>query len=86
MSASIVAHVPRYIQIRESIRDRIEQGVYTPKNRSPSEADFEREFGVSRITVTNARKDLVQDALLVRQRGCGTFIREPSKRPVATGN
>ncbi len=34
--------------------------------------------------MTNALKDLVQDGLLVRQRGRGTFIRQPAKRPVAT--
>ncbi len=86
MSAPAIAHVPRYIEVRESIRSRIERGVYTPESRIPTEAEFERELGVSRITVTNALEDPVQDGLPVRQRGRDTFIRKPAKRPVATGN
>ncbi len=68
------SYVPHYIRIREQIRERIQLQVYKVGSRIPSEAAFAQEFDVSRITVTNALRELAKEGLLVREQGRGTFV------------
>ncbi len=72
-----LSHVPRYIRVREALRQRILDGVYTPGERIPSEPDLAREFGVSRGTVERAIRDLVREGALIREQGRGTFVAHP---------
>ena len=65
---------PYYVQIRESLRRRIEGGEYGVDRRLPSESELESMFGVSRITVRQAMRDLEADNLIVKLRGKGTFV------------
>jgi GntR family transcriptional regulator len=69
--------VPLYRQIEELLRQWIEEGNYKPGDVLPSEPDLESQFEVSRITVRQAIAELVQEGLLERERGKGTFVREP---------
>ena len=72
-----LSHVPRYIRVREVLRQRILDGVYAPGERIPSEPELAREFGVSRGTVERAIRDLVQQGALIREQGRGTFVAHP---------
>lgn len=72
---------PKYVRIREDLRDKIQAGVYKPNLRVPTESRLMKHYGVSRITVTNAVKDLVNEGLLVRARSKGTFVAE--QKPAA---
>lgn len=67
---------PLYYQIRENIRDLINSNVYPPNSMIPSEAELCEVYGVSRITVRRAILDLVQEGLLTRGKGKGTFVSE----------
>jgi GntR family transcriptional regulator len=69
--------VPLYRQIRETLRQWIENGDYKPGDVLPPEPYLETQFEVSRITVRQAIAELVQEGLLERERGKGTFVREP---------
>ena len=69
--------VPLYRQMRDTLRQWIETGVYKPGDILPPEPDLESQFEVSRITVRQAIVELVQEGLLERERGKGTFVREP---------
>lgn len=69
--------VPLYRQLRDTFRQWIETGVYKPGDILPPESALEAQFDVSRITVRQAIIDLVQEGLLVRERGRGTFVKEP---------
>lgn len=71
------ATVPRYQQVADRLRRRIAVGEYPVGARLPSEDELCRAFGVSRITVRAALAQLVQDNLLRRQRGRGTFVATP---------
>lgn len=67
--------IPLYVQVRETLRrelDRMPDG-----EPVPTEAEIERRFGVSRITVRRALEDLASEGLLVRRPGKGTFVRKP---------
>ncbi|WP_145517913.1 GntR family transcriptional regulator, partial [Staphylococcus warneri] len=42
----------------------------------PSEKELAQQYGVSQITSKNALNGLVEEGLIVRFRGKGTFVRE----------
>jgi len=67
---------PRYIQAYSTVRDWIYQGTYRPGARLPTEEDLCRLFGVSRITIRKAVEMLVDEGLVVRHAGRGTFVLE----------
>jgi len=67
---------PRYIQVYSAIRDWIYQGNYKPGSRLPTEGGLCDLFGVSRITTRKAVDMLVDEGLVVRQPGRGTFVVE----------
>ena len=67
---------PLYYQIREDIREKINSKEYPPNSMIPTEAELCEHYGVSRITVRRAILDLVQEGLLNRGKGKGTFVSE----------
>lgn len=67
---------PLYEQIKEYILHGIHSGDFKPNERIPSERDLSDQFGVSRLTVNKAIKDLVRDGWLYVQIGKGTFIND----------
>ena len=67
---------PLYYQIREDIREKINSKEYPPNSMIPTEAELCTYYGVSRITVRRAVLDLVQEGLLNRGKGKGTFVSE----------
>ena len=67
---------PLYYQIRENLREKIHNHEYAPGSMIPSEAELCQLYGVSRVTVRRAVLDLVQEGLLTRGKGRGTFVAE----------
>ncbi|MGE5370529.1 MAG: GntR family transcriptional regulator [Solirubrobacterales bacterium] len=66
--------VPLYVQLREMLRQQIESGVYAPGDQIPGEPEMVRQFGVARATVRQAIGDLVNEGVLFRKQGKGTFV------------
>lgn len=67
-------HLPLYLQLKKVLRDRISHGVYAVGTNIPPENRLEEEFGVSKITVRNAVKELVQEGFLQKRSGKGTTV------------
>jgi len=65
---------PLYLQIKNILKDRILHGAYPIEVNIPSEPQLETEFGVSKITVRNAIKELVQEGYLETSSGKGTKV------------
>jgi len=75
-------HVPLYHQVEQVIRYWISSGRYAPGSQIPSEHQLGRELEVSRVTVREALRELVQDNLLVKVQGKGTFVAQLPKGSV----
>lgn len=70
---AVPADQPKYRLIFESLKEGVVSGEYRPGTRLPSEADLVRRFGVSRMTIVKAIKELQQLGLVTRRVGSGTY-------------
>ena len=65
---------PLYLQLQQLIRDGIGKQLLAQGDAIPPERDLATEYNVSRITVRKAIGGLVEEGLLTRRRGAGTFV------------
>lgn len=66
--------MPMYMRIQQYIRDQIESGKWESETLIPTEFELMEQFGVSRITVTTALRQLVNEGIIYRVQGKGTFV------------
>lgn len=63
-----------YLQIAALLREEISRDIYEPTGKLPSEAELVRRFAVSRITVRLALDQLVEEKIVERKQGKGTYV------------
>ncbi|OGO70031.1 MAG: hypothetical protein A2Z49_07610 [Chloroflexi bacterium RBG_19FT_COMBO_56_12] len=68
---------PLYVQIQEYIAELILTGKIPPETKLPSEREFSQELGVSRMTVRRSITELVNEGILERRHGSGTYVAKP---------
>ncbi len=68
---------PLYSRIQEHIAELILSGKLAPDAKIQSERDFSEDLGVSRMTVRRALTELVNEGLLERKHGSGTYVARP---------
>lgn len=66
---------PLYLQIKETVLQQIEKKELVAGDKLLSEAQFQKSFNVSRITVRKAIDELVEEGYLTRLQGKGTFVK-----------
>ena len=66
--------IPLYIQIKNSIMEAIRRREFKPNDRIPGESELEAFFKVSRITIRKAISELVDEGILIKKQGKGTFL------------
>jgi len=66
--------LPLYKQIEKYVRNRIDNNEWPVGYQIPTENEFSKTFEVSRITVIKALERLVEEGMLVRMQGKGTFV------------
>ncbi len=78
-SAEIVATQPQYALVAQTLIDDIRRGHYGVGDLLPPETALCTQFGVSRHTMREAMRLLIERGLVTRQRGVGTTVtaREP---------
>ena len=64
-----------YLQLAAHFRDQIMAGTLPPGSQLPTEIELTETFEVSRNTVRQAMNLLVNEGLLARTQGRGTFVR-----------
>ena len=65
---------PAYIAIHDQIKDEIDKGIWKIGQRLPSERDLADTFQVSRMTLRQAITLLVEEGVLTRKVGSGTYV------------
>ena len=74
--------IPLYLQLANLLRQRVQQGLWTPGAKVPSLEALVAEFQVARVTVRQAIDILTREGVLLPQRGRGTFVtdqRQPER-------
>ena len=66
---------PLYLQVVDSLR--VDIANKAPGDKIDSEPQLSKRFGVSRFTVTRAIEILVDEGLISRRQGLGTFVAAP---------
>lgn len=63
-----------YMQIKELLTAKVGKGEWLPGSIIPSEINLAQELGVSQGTVRKAITELVENNVLTRKQGLGTFV------------
>ena len=64
----------QYLKVKTHLREGIASGRWRPGERLPSEAELTEAFGLSRMTVNRALRELHQEGLVERVQGVGSFV------------
>jgi GntR family transcriptional regulator len=76
-----MGNVPAHRRIYEDLAAQIRSGELAPRTRILGESILAEHYGVARMTVRQAIARLVEENLVVRQQGVGTFVSsEPAGR------
>jgi DNA-binding LacI/PurR family transcriptional regulator len=73
------AQKPRYVQLAEHLRDRINKGEWKVGERLPSYAAMYREFGAAPATVQRVCDLLEKEQLIERRSGSGVYVAQPQR-------
>lgn len=71
---------PAYQRIKDHVLQQIRGGAWTEGMLIPTELVLCKQFGVSRMTVHRALRELTADQVLLRYQGSGTYV-APAKIP-----
>ena len=67
-------HIPIYIQIKEQIRGLIHAGQIKTGDQLPTIRELSMKLSVNVNTVALAYRDLVNEGVIITERGKGTFV------------
>ena len=82
MARAAVSPQAPYQRIRQHLLAPIQSGAWPPGHRLPSESELVARFGVARMTVGRALRELQNEGHITRAAGVGSFVAEP--RPQST--
>ena len=72
---------PLYLQLARNLRDHIASGDIDPGSALPSERDLSEITGMSRVTVRKGIGQLIDEGILFRKQGSGTFVAKRIEAP-----
>jgi DNA-binding transcriptional MocR family regulator len=71
---------PRYLHLADTLRERIQQGVYSAGISLPFESAMREEHGVGRMTIRRALAVLREEGLISTRRGAPSVVRTRAVR------
>ena len=74
---------PLYLQLAHNLSDAINSGQWQAEEALPPERELSEKLGVSRVTARKALDMLVQQKLIQRRQGSGTFIAPRLEQPLS---
>lgn len=74
---------PLYLQFARKLADAINAGWWQADEALPSERTFSDELGISRVTARKALDVLLEQGLIRRRQGSGTFITPRLEQPLS---
>lgn len=77
--AAAAGRLSPYAQVKQYLKGRLAAGDWPPGVLMPSEAELVAQFGVSRMTVNRALRELQAEGLIERVQGVGTFAAQLHK-------
>lgn len=72
---------PLYMQLARNLRAHIDGGGIAPGSALPSERDLTQITGMSRVTVRKGIDQLIDEGVLFRKQGSGTFVARRIEAP-----
>lgn len=69
-----VGRVPAFLHIKNWLLEQIQAGNWKEGDAIPSEQALAKQFGVSRMTVNRAVRELTDEQILSRIQGSGTYV------------
>lgn len=72
--APMVRRQPLVEEVREGLREQIINGTYVQGDQLPNEQEMSEKFRVSRATIREAYRGLIESGYLVSKQGAGTFV------------
>ncbi|WP_426348264.1 GntR family transcriptional regulator [Alloiococcus sp. CFN-8] len=72
--------IPIYYQLKQDFLDNISSGRWQSGHPINSERELSEYYGVSRMTIRQALGELVQEGILYKEKGKGTFVSEKKLR------
>lgn len=72
--------LPLYHQIKDVLKNKIENGELEPHERLPSGKDLAEAFDVSQMTIRQALSELAKENYIYRKRGEGSYVAEKKMR------
>ena len=79
MNLDFSSEIPIYIQIAQSIKDGILNGVFKEDEAIPSTTEISVRFKINPATVAKGFNLLVEDGIIYKKRGVGMFVSSGSK-------
>ena len=66
--------VPLYKQLKDLLLQEIKEGIYKANQKIPTELELSEKYQISRMTVRKALAELVEEGVLAKKQGKGTFV------------
>lgn len=73
--------VPQYFQLQTWLTEQIQEGIFKPNDKIPTEEELVQLTGLARATVRQAIQNLVGMGYLTRKKGLGSFVLFPQLDP-----
>lgn len=73
-----------YRRLQDALRSAIHEGVVSAGATIPGERELAQRLNLSRVTVRNALKGLVDERLMVQRHGARTSVAERLEKPIST--
>lgn len=76
--------LPKYKVVYEDMKDKLRNHVYKSNEKIPDGGSLAIDYGCSKLTIAKALDILVQEGMLIRRQGSGTYVKEnfPSRTTV----